>query len=123
MTAELTIIEAIMYLGMVFNILGVIGILRFPDVYTRLHAATKCTTLGSILVCISVISYAAVNYVNAASTIEESENITLGVHSFIALVCLLVTNPVGAHAIARAAHRSGIKPWGAVIDELSGEEE
>ena len=33
----------------------------------------------------------------------------------------MITNPTGAHAIARAAHRSGVKPVGAVIDELEGE--
>jgi len=36
----------------------------------------------------------------------------------VALVCLIITNPTGAHAIARAAHRSGVMPKQAVIDEL-----
>jgi multicomponent Na+:H+ antiporter subunit G len=35
------------------------------------------------------------------------------------LIAILLTNPVGAHAIARAAHRSGVQPVGAVIDELA----
>ena len=42
----------------------------------------------------------------------------LAIHTAGALVAILITNPTGAHAIARAAHRSGVKPVGAVIDEL-----
>jgi multisubunit Na+/H+ antiporter MnhG subunit len=41
------------------------------------------------------------------------------IHSTAALLAILLTNPVGAHAIARAAHRSGVKPVGAVVDELA----
>ncbi|MDD3632055.1 MAG: monovalent cation/H(+) antiporter subunit G, partial [Atribacterota bacterium] len=39
-------------------------------------------------------------------------------HTIVALVCLIITNPTGSHAIARAAHRSGVMPKQAVIDEL-----
>ncbi|HHH79723.1 MAG TPA: hypothetical protein ENL13_02345, partial [Thermoplasmatales archaeon] len=39
-------------------------------------------------------------------------------HVFIALIAILVTNPTGAHAIARAAHKSGVLPVNAVVDDL-----
>lgn len=102
-------------IGLVFNGLGTIGLLRFPDVYTRLHAATKATTFGSIFTSIGVVIYALTQlYSNGGAS-----NLTLSIHTIIAMACLLLTNPVGAHAIARAAHRSGIKPEKAVVDKLS----
>ncbi len=42
-------------IGLFFNLLAGIGLLRFPDVYTRLHAGTKCTTFGSIFLIGSVV--------------------------------------------------------------------
>jgi len=42
----------------------------------------------------------------------------LVLHTIIALACLIITNPTGAHAIARAAYRSGVKPKHAVVDDL-----
>ena len=53
------IVDIIVYIflvfGVFFNLLAGVGLLRFPDVYTRLHAGTKCTTFGSIFICGSVI--------------------------------------------------------------------
>jgi len=97
-------------IGMTFNALGAVALMRFPDVYTRLHGATKCTTFGSIFTIAGVIAY---GFVRGGSAYQ-----TLAVHALVALVALLLTNPTGAHAIARAAHRSGVKPWGAVVDKL-----
>ena len=44
----------------------------------------------------------------------------LAIHTAGALIAILVTNPTGAHALARASHRSGVKPVGAVVDHLEG---
>ena len=49
------LIYILLAIGVFFNILGGFGLLRFPDVYTRLHAGTKCTTFGSIFITGSVI--------------------------------------------------------------------
>ena len=99
-----------------FSGLGVLGLLRFPDVYTRLHAATKCTTFGAIFLCLAVMGYGLVNW--RRSGFSDPYGLMFAVHTFIALVALLLTNPTGAHAIARAAHRSGVKPHHAVVDRL-----
>ena len=48
----------------------------------------------------------------------EPNGSALTIHTAVALVAILLTNPTGAHALARAAHKSGVKPVGAVIDEL-----
>lgn len=103
-------------LGIFFNILAGVGLLRFPDVYTRLHAGTKCTTFGSIFLIGSVILLGLDNW-----WAGDTNGSVLALHSFIALVAILVTNPTGAHAIARAAHRSGVKPVGAVVDDLQND--
>ncbi len=103
--------------GLCFNALGVIGILRFPDVFTRLHADTKATTFGSIFTTLSVIIYGA----NAWWHGREAADLVLVLHALVAVVLLAGTNAVGAHAIARAAYRSGIRPAGAVVDRLAEE--
>jgi len=97
-------------IGVLFNALGAVALIRFPDVYTRLHGATKCTTFGAIFTIAAVIAYAF----SRGGAAQQ----TLAIHSIVALIALLLTNPTGAHAIARAAYRSGVKPWGAVVDKL-----
>lgn len=112
------VFEFIIYLllgvGVFFNLLAGVGLLRFPDVYTRLHAGTKCTTFGSIFICGSVILLGLKMWAYNGDT----NGSVLAIHTAVALVAILITNPTGAHALARAAHRSGVKPVGAVIDEL-----
>jgi multicomponent Na+:H+ antiporter subunit G len=97
-----------------FMILGALGLHRFPDVYTRLHAATKATTFGSIFLVAAVIVYAIYRITDGD---DVGSYITLAAHSFIALLALLLTNPTGAHAIARAARKTGVVPERAVVDE------
>jgi multicomponent Na+:H+ antiporter subunit G len=101
-------------IGLFFNLLAGIGLLRFPDVYTRLHAGTKCTTFGSIFLIGSVVLIGLNLWWE-----NDTNGSVLAIHSSVALIAILLTNPVGAHAIARAAHRSGVQPVGAVIDELA----
>jgi len=107
------IIYAFLGIGIFFNVLAGVGLLRFPDVYTRLHAGTKCTTFGSIFIIGSVILIG----LNSWWT-NDTNGSVLAIHSAFALIAILLTNPVGAHAIARAAHRSGVKPAMAVVDQL-----
>src|SRR4030043_573274 len=107
------IIYIFLGIGVFFNALAGVGLLRFPDVYTRLHAGTKCTTFGSIFLIGSVVLIGLKMWWE-----KDTNGSVLAIHSTIALIAILLTNPVGAHAIARAAHRSGVMPAQAVIDEL-----
>jgi multicomponent Na+:H+ antiporter subunit G len=109
------IVAICLAIGLIFNTLGVIGILRFPDVYTRLHAETKTTTFGTIFIGIAVVVYGLSQLFGTG----EGQYLTLSIHTVIAVVALAFTNATGAHAIARAAHRSGQKPSPAVVDRLS----
>ena len=108
------IIYILIGIGIFFNVLAGIGLLRFPDVYTRLHAGTKCTTFGSIFLIGSVVLIGLKMWWE-----QDTNGSVLALHSVLALIAILLTNPVGAHAIARAAHRSGVHPARAVIDELA----
>ena len=114
----MTVIDIIVYaflaIGVVFNTLGVIGLLRFPDLYTRMHATTKATTFGSIFTSLAVIVYGLYLFF----TVNDSQYLTLAIHAFLAVACLAFTNAVSAHAIARAAHKSGVKPMLAVVDRM-----
>lgn len=111
------IIWIFLIIGIIFNLLGVIGLLRFPDVYTRLHAGTKCTTFGSIFLVGSVILYGLIKWI-FNGIVDDS---VLMIHAVFALILILITNPTGAHAIARAAHKSGVMPKEAVVDDLKDE--
>jgi multicomponent Na+:H+ antiporter subunit G len=113
-TILIVIVVIFLVIGVAFNTLGSIGLIRFPDVYTRLHAATKCTTFGTIFISLAVIIFGF--YFWRVS--GEAKYLVLVLHTIIALACLIITNPTGAHAIARAAYRSGVKPKHAVVDDL-----
>ncbi|MBX2993128.1 MAG: monovalent cation/H(+) antiporter subunit G [Bacteroidetes bacterium] len=91
------IIAVLMILGGGFFLLvASIGIVRFPDFYTRLHAMGKGDTLGIILILLGLCVYEGFT-LNSAKLL-------------IALVFVGLTNPVATHALARAALRYGLKP-------------
>jgi len=106
-------------IGLFFNFVGAFGLHRFPDMYTRLHAATKCTTFGSIFLILAVIVQSAGIWAVEGAHSPQS---IMTIHSLLALVALVVTNATSAHAIARAAHRSGEKPARTVVDDLEKKE-
>lgn len=104
-------------IGLFFSLMAGIGLHRFPDYFTRLHAGTKCTTFGSIFIVAAVVLQGVAGWIQGGWSSPDS---VIVLHSLLALVAILVTNPTGAHAIARAGHRSGIKPARAVVDDLEG---
>ena len=88
--------------GTFFSVVGIVGMIRLPDVYCRIHASGKVSTLG------------IVGLLAGASLLMPA--ITL---KAIALAILLViTAPVASHVIAAAAHRQGVPRVGAVRDDL-----
>ncbi|HPE66915.1 MAG TPA: monovalent cation/H(+) antiporter subunit G, partial [Synergistales bacterium] len=52
------LVIAALLVSVFFNSLGAVSLYRFPDVYTRLHGATKCTTFGTIFIAVAVVLYA-----------------------------------------------------------------
>ncbi len=90
-------------LGLAFNLFGCLGLVRLPDVYNRLQAATKCVTLGTCSILFGVL---------LASGFSDT-----GIKSLLTIVFILLTAPVAAHAIARGCRRRGVPLWsGSVAD-------
>jgi len=85
--------EILILIGVLFLFLGSLGVFRMPDVYNRLQAGTKCTTLGAFSTIVGV------------GIIEPSWFLKSLVIAFF----LLLTNPVAAHAIGRASYKMGVK--------------
>lgn len=107
-----------LFIGLAFNCLATVALYRFPDIYTRLHGTTKCTTFGSIFTSAAVVVYALYKY----GSTGDGRFLALFIHVVIAVLAILITNATGGHAIARAAHRSGVKPAMAVVDRLAERE-
>jgi multicomponent Na+:H+ antiporter subunit G len=90
-------------LGLLFDLLGCVGLVRLPDVYNRLQAGTKCVTLGTFLLLLGVVVRFGLD--------------AMGWKALLCVWFIAMTSPTGAHAIARAAHRSGVPlAAGSVID-------
>lgn len=92
------VIVLLLLIGTFFILSSSIGIIRFPDVYTRLHAATKASTLG-----IASLLLGAFVYLYIAHDLISGKLI-------LAILFILLTNPVSGHMLSRAAHARGIKP-------------
>jgi multicomponent Na+:H+ antiporter subunit G len=91
-------IEAALVLaGGLFGFLAAVGMLRLPDTITRMHASTKAGTLGAGLIMAAV----AVHFMEVGITLRAGA----------AILFLLLTAPVAAHVIGRAAYRCGIRLW------------
>lgn len=100
------LVAVLLLTGVTLSLVAGIGILRFPDLYSRMHAATKPSTLGLLL----VLAGAALRMADPGDVVE------LG----LVAAFQLLTAPVAAHMIGRAAYRSGAEGTRAAeVDELA----
>lgn len=98
----------IIVIGLLFNLFGCIGLVRLPDVYNRLQAATKCVTLGTCLVLLGIIIFPCIGCVGIDFKV------------MLCIIFILITSPTAAHALARGAHASGVKLWKkSVVDKFA----
>ena len=81
--------------GVLFNLFGCIGLIRLPDVYNRLQAATKCVTLGTCSILIGVLFYSGLN--------------DAGIKAIVAIPILFFGSTVAAHASIRGTYHFGVK--------------
>ena len=83
----------VMFIGAFFMLVASVGLIRLPDVYSRMHAATKATTLGlgGILL----------------STILSFQTLDVTTQALLAIFFLFITAPVAAHLISRSAYHRG----------------
>ncbi|MCM8783248.1 MAG: monovalent cation/H(+) antiporter subunit G [Candidatus Omnitrophica bacterium] len=91
------IVFVLIIIGIAFDLFGCIGLVRMPDVYNRLQTSTKCVTLGTCSILFAVF----VKFGFSAP----------GIKALLCIIFLLLTAPVSAHALAKGAHKSGVKPW------------
>lgn len=100
------IIAFFLLAGSIFCFIASLGMLRLPDTIIRMHAATKAGALGAGLIFLAQIFY----YSELSTTLR----------SIAAIIFLLLTAPVAAHLIGRAAYCSKVKLWEKTwIDELA----
>ncbi|ABD56606.1 monovalent cation/H(+) antiporter subunit G [Jannaschia sp. CCS1] len=97
------VIAGLIILGGFFCFVAGLGVLRLPDVLIRMHASTKAGTLGAGLILIAV----AVSF----------GDITTITRAVATILFLLITAPVAAHMIGRAAFRAGVPLWNTKIED------
>lgn len=91
--------------GTFFSVVGVMGYIRLPDVYTRLHATGMVSIFGVVLLLIAAVAHTPVNWG----------------HGLVLILFLLAAGPPTGHAIASAAHRIGLPRRRPIRDDLAGD--
>ncbi len=106
MIIRLTFAYLLMIMGAFFAIVTVIGLIRFPDVYTRIHAGAVVLTISAVLVCVGSAIYVW--------------DFLLSLKILLVGGFFLFSNPMATHAIAKASYKRGIAlPVEKTIDEYS----
>ena len=96
-------------IGVLFVLFGSVGLVRLPDLYNRLQAATKCVTMGTCSILLGIIISQGFSPVS--------------LKALLCIVFILLTNPTAAHALAHAAHTSGVKLWDKSVCDKYAEDE
>lgn len=92
-------------IGSIISVISAIGIIRFPDIYTRAHAATKTTTLAVLIALVGVFIY---------FWLKES---FFSVRVLLGIIFVFLTAPVSGHLILRASYRSQVKMADSTIED------
>lgn len=92
------VVSLLLVAGSTFSLLGALGVLRFPDIYTRMHAASKAGTVGSGLLLLAAGLHAL--------------DIGILARAIAGFVFFVLTAPVSAHLLAKAAFQAGYRPAG-----------
>lgn len=101
------IVIGLVAIGLAFSLSGVVGILRMPDLYSRIQCATKTITMGALPILVALV-------------VGEAPISTYGSRALLVAALLLVVNPASSHALARAAYKVGVPMWpGAVRDDAA----
>ena len=84
-------------IGLVFDFFGCLGLVRFLDIYNRLHSSIKCVTMGTCSILFGLFLFKGFS--------------PAGIKALFCIIFLVLTAPVSAHVLARSAHKSGVKLW------------
>jgi multicomponent Na+:H+ antiporter subunit G len=97
MSSNVIIGYILIAIGAAFDFFGCLGLLRLPDVYNRLQAATKCVTLGTMMILIG--------------TAVTTASPWIALKAVICAVFIAITSPTAAHALARGSYLGGVRLW------------
>jgi multicomponent Na+:H+ antiporter subunit G len=101
------LVPLLLLIGSAFMLLAAVGVLRMPDLYMRIGTSTKAATLGLICILIAVVAH--------------FWEIGIGARAIATIFLVLLTAPVAAHMIGRAAYVVGVPLWDrTIVDELHG---
>ncbi len=101
------VVLILLFTGAFFLLLASVGVVRMPDLFTRMQAATKAATLGAGCMLLAVAVY--------------FNNFGVTVRALLVIAFIFLTAPVAAHMIGRAAYFIGVELWrGTKLDELRG---
>ena len=93
-----TIVTAVLLTtGCFLLIVAAIGVVRFPDFYSRMHPAGKGDTLGQALIVLGLMVYEGFSFIS--------------IKLFFIVLFIFVANPTATHFVAKAAYLGGLKPW------------
>src|SRR3989304_7093055 len=87
----------LIFAGCFLIVVASIGIVRFPDFYSRMHPAGKADPLGQAMILLGLMVYEGFSFVS--------------VKLLIIIVFIFIANPTATHALAKAAYVVGLKPW------------
>ena len=101
-------------IGVLFDLFGCVGLVRLPDVYNRIQASTKCVVLGTTFLLLGTVVW-----IGTPAVI---------IKGLLCILFVLITSSTAAHALSRAAHRSGVPlAEGSIVDhytdDMQGEPE
>ncbi len=89
--------------GLIFFTGGTVGLLRFPDFYSRLHPAGKLDTMGSLFIMIGLALFNLHHF--------SMGNLLTSLKLILIVVFVFMASPTAIHAIVDAGVRAGLRPW------------
>lgn len=97
------VVTILLILGLFFFTGGAVGIIRFPDFYTRLHPAGKLDTMGLLMMMVGMALYTLHHF--------SIGSLLTGIKIILIVVFVFITSPTATHAIIDAGVRAGLAPW------------
>lgn len=92
--------DILIAIGLIFALAGTKGVLKMPDLFSRMQASTCISTMGVVGVALGTMVYTIFGLHSPSATIKI----------LIIMLMIFITNPVGSHAIFKGAYRAGFRP-------------
>ncbi len=107
------VVTVLLAAGLFFFLVGIIGIIRFPDFYSRMHPAGMLDTMGLLLSMLAIAVYILFDHFSYLSVFSSLKILLI-------VIFVYITSPIASHAIMDAGVRAGLQPW--TREDLTKEE-